>query len=641
ARASGNLGLLRVEAGSFDEATEWLRRSLALASAIHADISRARTLQNLGWCYNNLGDFDRAMPFLSEAEALAASLHLTGDRLRALTNLGNSFYGKGDLARAAEHYSRALPLAREVGDQDRVAKLLSNLGIVAHEQARYDEAESLLASALAVQVERKDEVGWLRTVLNQGHVWTARGLTARAEAAYREVIGVPDAEPAARWEAWSALAVLHVKTRRLAEAEKEFREASAVMESSRARLGIAENRISFFSSLRRFHNDHVAFLVDAGRAEEALLVADRGRARLLSEHLLPLSGEEGSEAARYRQLARALGAVLLFYWTAPGRSFLWAVTPGEVALRILPGDADIGDKVKAHQARIQRSRDPLAENAPEAAWLYRTLVGPIQDLVPPGTRVLLVPDGPLHQLNFETLVVAGARPHYWIEDVTLATAPSLGLLSAGDPREKTRDRSILVIGDPVSPGDEFPALSHAAREVARIAELFGSSQATVRTGPAAQPAAYAAAGPERFAFIHFAAHATANQESPLDSAVVLSRHEDSYKLYARDIARVPLRAELVTLSSCRSAGSRAYAGEGLVGLAWAFLDSGARNVVGGLWNVEDASTADLMEQLYRGLRDGLDPIAALRAAKLRLVGSGTASRKPFYWAPFVVYTRGS
>ncbi|HTE53960.1 MAG TPA: CHAT domain-containing tetratricopeptide repeat protein [Kofleriaceae bacterium] len=638
ANASGSLGLLRIETARYDEATEWLQRSLTLATAINADIPRAKTLQNLGWCYYNLGDFDRALRFLSDAEALAGKRHLTGDRLRALTNLGNSYYRKGDLARASEHYDRALVVARELDDRARVATLLSNLGVVAFEQMRYDDAESLLGKALDAQKALKAEGGLLKTVLNQGHVWAARGDAARADAAYRQVLGAA-AEPEAQWEAWSGLAVLQVKAGRAAEADKDFGEAFAVMERSGSHLGVAEHRLAFFSSLRRFHDEHVDFLVGAGRIEEALLVADRGRARLLSENLLPREGEGTLQVARYRELARALDSVLLFYWTAPRRSFLWAVTPEEIVVRVLPGSADIGQRAEAYQAQIQRSRDPLAEDASDATWLYRSLIGPIEKQIQPGKRVVVVPDGPLQQLNFETLVVPGARPHYWIEDVTLATAPSLGLLSAGAAAEKTRARSILVIGDPVSPGQEFPPLAYAGREVARIADLF-PEQATVQSGASAQPSAYAAAGPGRFAFIHFAAHATANQESPLDSAIVLSGREDSYKLYARDIVKVPLTAELVTLSACRSAGSRAYAGEGLVGLAWAFLGSGARNVIGGLWNVEDASTAELMEHLYRGLQEGLDPIAALRAAKLRLVHSATASRKPYYWAPFVIYTRG-
>ena len=104
-------------------------------------------------------------------------------------------------------------------------------------------------------------------------------------------------------------------------------------------------------------------------------------------------------------------------------------------------------------------------------------------------------------------------------------------------------------------------------------------------------------------------------DDPLDSAIILSPHGDTYKLYARDIARLPIHANLVTLSACRSAGSRTYAGEGLVGFAWAFLEAGAQNVVAGLWEVDDASTAKLMEAMYAQLRRGATPQQALRTAK--------------------------
>jgi CHAT domain-containing protein len=639
ANAAGSLGHIRIVIGRYDEASEWLRHALDLSTAVGADVPRFKNMINLGWCYYKLGDFDRAVPMLTQAEALAAKRDLTNDRFQALIVLGNSYFRRGDLAEANAQFSRGLEVALAVNDRTMRSQFLTNLGLVAFEQARYPDADSLLRDALQAKKELKDEAGQLTTILNQGHVWATHGAPAKAQAAYQHIIATsPD--PEAAWEAHSGLALLHVQAGRTAEAEAEFRAAFDVMERSRDSLHVAEHRLAFYSSLRRFHDEHIDFLVGTGSSEEALVVADRGRARLLSESLEP-RGEGGkSEIARYRELAASLDAVLLFYWTAPRRSFVWAVTPTEVVLRTLPGDAAIREKVEAYQSRIQHSRDPARDDPGTGEWLYRTLVGPIEEKVPPGRRVLIVPDGPLHQLNFETLVVPGARPHYWIEDVTLATAPSIGLLSAPAGEGKARERSILLIGDPVSPGEEFPPLPYATREMAGIAALFDPARRVVRSGSDAVPGAYRASEPGRFAFIHFAAHATANRESPLESAVVLSARGESYKLYARDIGGVPLTAELVTLSACRSAGSRAYAGEGLVGLAWSFLGSGARNVVGGLWNVEDASTSELMEHLYGGLRQGLDPMAALRAAKLQLLRSARAYRKPFYWAPFVVYTRG-
>jgi CHAT domain-containing protein len=61
-------------------------------------------------------------------------------------------------------------------------------------------------------------------------------------------------------------------------------------------------------------------------------------------------------------------------------------------------------------------------------------------------------------------------------------------------------------------------------------------------------------------------------------------------------------------------------------------------VIGALWDVNDASTANLMDHLYDGLKRGQTPDAALRSAKLSLLHSDDVVRKPFYWAPFQLYT---
>jgi CHAT domain-containing protein len=141
--------------------------------------------------------------------------------------------------------------------------------------------------------------------------------------------------------------------------------------------------------------------------------------------------------------------------------------------------------------------------------------------------------------------------------------------------------------------------------------------------------------------IHFTAHATANADSPLDSAVILSGPDMAYRLYARDLVAntsKALTAELVTVSACRSAGERAYSGEGLIGFAWAFLRAGARRVVAGLWDVDDRSTADLMDRFYKGVASGDRPAAALRQAKLVMTSAGGTYAKPYYWGAFQMFT---
>jgi CHAT domain-containing protein len=183
---------------------------------------------------------------------------------------------------------------------------------------------------------------------------------------------------------------------------------------------------------------------------------------------------------------------------------------------------------------------------------------------------------------------------------------------------------------------QYPRLEFATQEMDSISSAMGG-RATVFKGADARPDSYGRASPGRFNFIHFSAHASANQVSPLDSAVILSGPPEKCRLLARDVMKVPITAELVTVSACRSAGGKTYAGEGLVGFAWSFLRAGAANVIAGLWDVSDRSTSYLMTRLYTEIAAGSRIPDALRTSKLALIHQGGAYGKPFYWAPFQLY----
>jgi CHAT domain-containing protein len=272
--------------------------------------------------------------------------------------------------------------------------------------------------------------------------------------------------------------------------------------------------------------------------------------------------------------------------------------------------------------------------------LYATLLNPARSLIAKNAKVILVPGESLYGLNFETLIVPGPRPHFWIEDVMISEAGSLALLSTAVESAVEREKNLLLVGNPEPSEPDFPPLAQAPREIAKVSGHFPASQCTLLQGKAATPSAYFDSRPGRFTYLHFVTHGTASHTRPLESAIILSSDGDSFKLYARDIVTHPVKAELVTISACNGAGTRAYAGEGLVGLSWAFLRAGARNVVASLWEVSDvSSTGQLMDAFYSGLDRGEDPTAALRNAKLFTLKSNlnTVFHKPFYWAPFQLY----
>jgi len=186
---------------------------------------------------------------------------------------------------------------------------------------------------------------------------------------------------------------------------------------------------------------------------------------------------------------------------------------------------------------------------------------------------------------------------------------------------------------------EFPALANAKLEIQNVEKHFSKGDLSIYSQSSATAASFLDNKPEQYTYIHFAAHAVASSQVPLDSAVILSPRsgEDSFKLYARDIIQHHLRARLVTVSACYGAGTRAYNGEGLIGLSWAFLRAGARNTIGALWEVNDSSTPQLMDRFYAEIKEGRPPEISLRDAKLSLMRSNKVFSKPFYWAPFQLY----
>ncbi len=639
----GNLGFFRMMTSRYDEAIAWFDQSRVLLDQLQAKVATARALNNTGYCYTQLGQPENAVPLFEQAARLAAETGDLTDRYLSLGRLGEWYQGSGDYKKALAYYEQAIDAAQQAHSPYWTAKWLYTIATTSIAMGDLARAEEYNRRALELEAQVGRPVENLPAEINRARIAEARQQPSQAEQIYRAVIQAAEKLEATEatgflLEARGRLANLLARMHHDSAAEREFQLALALINARRSELNRYEYRISYLSSLVQFYQGYIEFLVAQNRSVEALKVAESSRARVLAELL---GGSDPSRAtaqpADYRALARASNNILLSYWLAPGRSFLWTITPSKIALFMLPPEPEIEALVRDYLGTVEGLHDPMREGGYTGRKLFEKLVAPAQQLIPPGSNVAMVLDGALHNLDFEMLPAPRPEPHYWIEDVTLSVVPSLDLLYRNLGRRSSRNGSLLLIGDPTPPDQKgFPKLLNAALEVNGVERQF--HQAVIRTGAQASPGAYRDSKPDQFAVIHFAAHAEANYRDPLDSAIILSPRGDAYKLYARDIVGLPIHAGLVTLSACRGAGSRTYSGEGLVGFAWSFLEAGAQNVVASLWEVDDASTARLMEGMYTRLRSGATPQQALRTAKLEMLHSAGPYRKPYYWAPFQVIT---
>ncbi len=348
----------------------------------------------------------------------------------------------------------------------------------------------------------------------------------------------------------------------------------------------------FLANGSDLYNRYSEHLIHENRPDEALNVIDESRAESLEDglHLArPEQKGHSSQGLNARAIAARLQATILVYSLRPKTSYLWVITPTRRQFYPIAGSETILPLIQLHTKMILASKDLLSQPAAPGRALYDQLVQPAQSLIKKGSKIFIVGDDALNSLNFETLQTPGEDSHYWIEDVTITNAKSLQLLAVSEPKEtRYADKRILLMGNPVYRTEEYAELPNAATEITNIANHFSADHRMVLTGPQASPEEYQHTQAGQFSYIHFVAHATANMTSPLDSAVVLSRNQDDaavYKLYARDILKQNLHADLVTVSACYGSGLRNYSGEGLVGLAWAFspcrFSSCHRSNVGG------------------------------------------------------------
>ncbi|HKW65096.1 MAG TPA: CHAT domain-containing protein [Candidatus Acidoferrum sp.] len=640
--ALGSMGNVAMWQEHYDEAIDWFTTALRKARDLGSLSSESRALGNMGWNYSVVGDFRSAEESLTEAESKAGQAGLVDNQIFWLTSLAGVYSQQHRYTQADATALRALTLAKGQDDQYTLTACLNTLSDIALAVGRPDEAEKYNGEALKIERAGRDQFGMASSTIISGRIAATKKQYIEAETAFQKIVGDSSVETPLRWEAQADLAQTHAAQGDASLAEREFKESIRTITKARDTVQREEFRLSFLSSAIEFYDAYVNFLIGQKRLLDALGVADLSRARTLEEGLATAADETkaNSSLLRPQQLARSLKATLLFYWIGRSQSSLWVITPAKIAYFTLPKAEEIEPVVKSYQKTILGIRDAQDAGSGDGKRLYAMLVEPAKKLIPQGSRVIVLPDESLYGLNFETLVVPEPQPHFWIEDVTLTTASSLTLLERSAREKLSKGKSLLLVGNTEQSNADFPALAQAPAEMQKIEHYFPESQREVLEGKQATPSAYLRSNPERFSYLHFVTHGTASHTRPLESAVILSKEGDSYKLYARDIVTHHLNANLVTISACNGSGTRAYSGEGLVGLSWAFLRAGAHNVIGALWEVSDASTPQLMDTLYGELSQGKDPAAALRDAKLTLLHSADTKsvfRKPFYWAPFQLY----
>ena len=678
-----NLGRAARQLGDFPEARARLDQALALQQEIGDRQGEAMTLLGQAGLEGADSQTGKALALLLKALELFRSLD---DRAgEALTHriLGEVQATLADFPSARRSFHESLRNAEAIGNISEQAKALQGIAQIAREQGELASARGALERSIELLES-------LRLEISGEHLRTSHFATARA--VYEMYIDVlMRLERPGATDVSSILAFETAERARarglldfLQQADVDFRDGDPDLLRKAERLRQQMNAKA--SGSRKSQSTETGAGGSELERELSVLEAEyqivESRLQAESPRYARLKQPE-IRLSQIQQESLESDTVLLEYFLAEPRSYLWIVTPESLASFELPGRERIEELVRRVHERLGRL-DPTeaSQEREDLKELSRLLLGPVLDRLK-GKRVAVVADGALLYLPFPALPVpasdgSGAEVPLVVEHevVHLPSAAVLRELRRSR-EERPRPPAVLaVLADPIFEKDDPrlqtvaqtspPARSPEPPPSSLLASLVtrggeGTFARLPWTRKEAEVIAAEAAGRDvllaldvrasrdlalaedlgRYRILHFATHGVLDTRRPALSGLVLSQVDERGQardgfLRLHDIYHLRLNADLVVLSGCETALGKTLRGEGIIGLTRGFFHAGASQVMASLWPVRDRATAELMQRFYRGMfRDGLPASAALRQAQVSMWRE-RQWRDPYYWAAFVL-----
>jgi CHAT domain-containing protein len=446
-----------------------------------------------------------------------------------------------------------------------------------------------------------------------------------------------------------------------------------VVETVRANAASHEERVRFLETRRAVYEELAGVHFQLGDPERAFELLEHSRSRALLDSLqggvslaanengaLEVLLDEAAEPEPMSRLSASLepGTLVLHYTVTRDWFAILAIdSKGLRAWRV----RDLAEDELSRLALLFGG-DATASFALQEGWtqlysdaqrsLSLLLLAPVAHLLPDASTLIIVPDDVLFSLPWGALRW-GDWTRYLSETHAIAVQPSASVyvrLRGRPSRGAARERA-LVVANPSfdSRGASLPFLPEAEVEARELGRLMPGSR--VLLGPEANETAVRRAMGE-FPVVHFATHGRVDTERPGQSSLLLAGE----KGILEESALSPLSPEdgvlsglevletslqpgaLITLAACETVRGPQRRGEGVVGLARAFLQSGAGTVVATLWPVEDRATRELMVRFYEELGSGRSAAAALSRAQAGIAQgrAGETRRYPYFWAGFVL-----
>jgi CHAT domain-containing protein len=433
------------------------------------------------------------------------------------------------------------------------------------------------------------------------------------------------------------------------DASRDFEAGISALEQQRSRTTAAELRPGIFDNASELFDEAVSLALRQGMPAAAFAYVERSRARAVLEEIVSTDARPSplaSSEPAIGDVMRALGPddLLIEYASLDDRLVMFVIDRSLCTFTITCRRSIARRDAESLMAALDERR-PQAEIEEISARVYSALIGHIRDRLTSKRNLIVIGDASLQQLPFAALYDTTTR-RFLIEDHPIVTAPSAAVYALSARRhalESPTPPTAAIFANPLphaAPFEFLAPLTASESEGLSIARRYGKmylavrDQATVSTFKNVAPT---------FDVVHFAGHAVRYPTEPWRSALLFaSSSRDDGTLSVEQVAHLRFtRTRIVILAACSTLRAQKSGVEGVPSLARAFLVAGVPSVIGTLSDVDDFEAAPLLSELHNGIRHGLAPADALRAAQLAVLrGDDPALRHPGYWSAFALLGSG-
>mgnify|MGYP001810477559 CR=1 FL=1 len=659
--------------GQYDQTINYFNQALNSFQEIEDFKNKAIILQEIGLVYNILGNYNQAITYLNEAFEIYNAIDNDEGKANIWQSLANSHFWLQEYDIALNYYNQTLEFVRQRQDQLTEVGIISNIASVYNEQKKYQEALNYYQQSYDFFKENGIRDDQATVGQNMGVIYRNLEKYDLSLTYFEEALAISKETNNIYFESHvlANIAYVFFLEEKFNESEKYLFQSLDLFDKIRLSNSEDLTKISFFDHYAIGYNLLQQTLIKQNKINQALEIAERGRARALiellttrqSENLDPQININSPNITQIQEIAKQQNATLVEYTLISEKEvYIWVIKPtGEINFKskIFENNQDniislIGKSRQQLNVDSPTSTRDFsisdAMNANDLDQLHQILIEPIAEFLPtdPNQKVIFIPHQELFLVPFPALKDDNGT--YLIEKHTILTAPSIQTLQLTHNLKENRPNNQgekLIIGNPKMPSinnmednnlqrQPLSNLPYAETEALNIANFF-NTQALIgdrATEESIKPRLSNAQ------IIHLATHGLLYYGDPTQSAVkdvpgaialTPTASEDGF-LTSSEILGLKLKADLVVLSACQTGKGR-ITGDGVIGLSRSLISAGVPSVLVSLWSVDDKSTSELMIEFYQNLQNGMDKAQALRQAMLTVK---TTYANPKYWAAFTL-----